>query len=1097
MKVRTKNLLIVLLMAIACAFSVLAISSFTAKADSPNYVDFSIKKESNAIFINGDTGFQRVNLKPSDNTPTVIPELVRTDSLDYEFDGWYYGNEKVSLSTVFDGYAVMVDKWNEVTYDQNKIVSSLSLNPALPTAGMNKDTYKTACEEVSKTGVWVNENENFILYNGLNAVSGNELTGEVQEGKNYSAKITLRVDYANGYRIGKDFMSNVTTANGLISSVSFVGSNGAVIDYWTTDVRMVIVVFNFPYNDFVSYPSSKYVENGKEVIINFETTFLFSKAILQLKTGFSTWSDLYLLNSGVKGKFTLPALVDTTETFRIYIAFPDGQVKVGEDFTIVYGSGTSNGEGKFIVQPPVTVDLALNEDYIVQYMFNRSFSNMWLDVWKGYWAERVVFHDNGVTTISGYDHATSNTYRIAISYEYNGEYCVEYSDNFTINWIDNATSWTVSFDANTGLGTMADVENVSGEFTLPTPEFTAPNGKEFEQWLSDGVRYNVGDKVDITRAKLFIALWKPLVKDSYDITFNANGGSGDMGLVLAKYEEEYTLPSNKFTAPSGKKFDSWWINGKTYQVGDTVVIKSDTELVANWVDETYSVTFNANGGDGEMSSDSEALSNYTLPYCSFSAPSGKQFVGWAVNDVNATPVGEGNKVKLTENSTLYAIWADNDPYFIIYDSGKGNGETISFSMPEGSNFTVATFESLGFTAPCGKVFSHWKEKWTNTDNVSEGSNYTVPADDTYFTAVFVSTGETVYTIQFNANGQSGEMESVEVVEGTEYTLPKPEYTAPSGTKFVGWSIGGDITNIKKPFEKIIITGTTDLDAVWRTPQEIKADYEGRVIVGEKLNVSNVIINLVYDDGYEEPILPSSVQFSLNQTPIAVIEDYIFNELGSILLNVKFETYESVEMGVMVVSQYKVSFDGNGAKGDIEMQLVYSSNYTLPENKFIAPKNKVFKCWLVNSNEYAPNQTIALTGDTVVTAVWENTYTISFNANGGDGEMFSIFINANTYTLPQCVFTAPNGKQFKGWSTSIDGEIVGNSVTINGNVEFFAIWEDVESDTPNGDNGGLPTGAIVGIAVGGAVVASVGGFAIFWFVIKKKSFNELLAIFKKK
>ena len=47
--------------------------------------------------------------------------------------------------------------------------------------------------------------------------------------------------------------------------------------------------------------------------------------------------------------------------------------------------------------------------------------------------------------------------------------------------------------------------------------------------------------------------------------------------------------------------------------------------------------------------------------------------------------------------------------------------------------------------------------------------------------------------------------------------------------------------VEKPFEKIIITSTTDLDAVWRTPQEIKADYEGRVIVGEKLNVNNVII----------------------------------------------------------------------------------------------------------------------------------------------------------------------------------------------------------------------------------------------------------------
>ncbi|MBR2480408.1 MAG: hypothetical protein IKB56_03780, partial [Clostridia bacterium] len=42
-------------------------------------------------------------------------------------------------------------------------------------------------------------------------------------------------------------------------------------------------------------------------------------------------------------------------------------------------------------------------------------------------------------------------------------------------------------------------------------------------------------------------------------------------------------------------------------------------------------------------------------------------------------------------------------------------------------------------------------------------------------------------------------------------------------------------------------------------------------------------------------------------------------------------------------------------------------------------------------------------------------------------------------------------------------------------------------------------AIAGIAVGataGAVGLGAGGFAIFWFVVKKKSLAELLAIFKK-
>ena len=59
--------------------------------------------------------------------------------------------------------------------------------------------------------------------------------------------------------------------------------------------------------------------------------------------------------------------------------------------------------------------------------------------------------------------------------------------------------------------------------------------------------------------------------------------------------------------------------------------------------------------------------------------------------------------------------------------------------------------------------------------------------------------------------------------------------------------------------------------------------------------------------------------------------------------------------------------------------------------------------------------------------------------------------------------------------------------------------DIIPEVEGEDEAGLTAGAIAGIAVGataGAVALGVGGFAIFWFVIKKKSMAELLAIFKK-
>ena len=65
-------------------------------------------------------------------------------------------------------------------------------------------------------------------------------------------------------------------------------------------------------------------------------------------------------------------------------------------------------------------------------------------------------------------------------------------------------------------------------------------------------------------------------------------------------------------------------------------------------------------------------------------------------------------------------------------------------------------------------------------------------------------------------------------------------------------------------------------------------------------------------------------------------------------------------------------------------------------------------------------------------------------------------------------------------------------------------DDPGTDDPNADNtadptdetDGLGTGAIVGIAAGATVVGGAGIFALVWFVIKKKTWADFLAIFKK-
>ena len=53
------------------------------------------------------------------------------------------------------------------------------------------------------------------------------------------------------------------------------------------------------------------------------------------------------------------------------------------------------------------------------------------------------------------------------------------------------------------------------------------------------------------------------------------------------------------------------------------------------------------------------------------------------------------------------------------------------------------------------------------------------------------------------------------------------------------------------------------------------------------------------------------------------------------------------------------------------------------------------------------------------------------------------------------------------------------------------------DDTSDDKDGLGVGAIVGIVIGSVAVVGIGGFALLWFVIKEKSFADLIAVFKKK
>ena len=82
------------------------------------------------------------------------------------------------------------------------------------------------------------------------------------------------------------------------------------------------------------------------------------------------------------------------------------------------------------------------------------------------------------------------------------------------------------------------------------------------------------------------------------------------------------------------------------------------------------------------------------------------------------------------------------------------------------------------------------------------------------------------------------------------------------------------------------------------------------------------------------------------------------------------------------------------------------------------------------------------------------YTVSFNANGGSGEMAAVEVEEGEYTLPECTFTAPNNKVFAGWEVMVTmtyGEWsweqaqvkqAGEKITVSKAMEIKATWKAV-------------------------------------------------------
>ena len=102
-------------------------------------------------------------------------------------------------------------------------------------------------------------------------------------------------------------------------------------------------------------------------------------------------------------------------------------------------------------------------------------------------------------------------------------------------------------------------------------------------------------------------------------------------------------------------------------------------------------------------------------------------------------------------------------------------------------------------------------------------------------------------------------------------------------------------------------------------------------------------------------------------------------------------------------------------------------------------------------------------------------TITFNAGGGSGSMEPVTVKAGTnYILPECGLTAPADQEFKAWEIGGTEYKVGDSYTVNGDIEIKALWKNsvitpttytvTVSNDGNGTGAATPSTAATGTEI---------------------------------
>ncbi|MDR0461057.1 MAG: InlB B-repeat-containing protein [Nitrososphaerota archaeon] len=501
----------------------------------------------------------------------------------------------------------------------------------------------------------------------------------------------------------------------------------------------------------------------------------------------------------------------------------------------------------------------------------------------------------------------------------------------------------------------------------------------------------------------------------------------------------------------------------------------DLTLYAVWkaISSSFTMLYNGNGntgGSAPVDSNSPYLYGVTVTILGSGnlTKTNNTFIGWSTNqNATAAQYTQGQTFAITGNTTLYAVWSP--PLSVIYN-GNGNSAgaaPVDSSSPYVHGSTVTVLGNTSGLWLTGCNFAGWStdplDVWPT---LSPGGTFTITENTTLY-AIWLYGGPPVgnlYSVIYNGNGNTSGYPPTDWTypAGATVTVLGRNTLEKTGYTFLGWATTSNaITPNRMPGSTFNMSpNSITLYAVWQANSisTYTVAYNGNGNTGGSVPV----------DG-SSPYVSGSTVIVLGQGTLTK-SNYVFlgwstNSLASSAQYTQGSTFSIAQNTILyavwqAIPKYTVAYNGNGNTGGsvpVDSNSPYTSGATvtvLGNTGNLVKSGYRFLGWNTSSSatvvQYVAGSTFTIVANTLLYAVWKQTFTITYNGNGSTGGFVPVD-GGSPYDSGLSVTVLGNlgnlvkpSHIFLGWNTNSSAVLAqytqGSTFTITQNITLYAIWQ---------------------------------------------------------